>query len=504
MAEWAGDETARLAILDEFGIGPGQSKALDEAARFAAALCEAPSAMVSIVEQARQRFIARTGVSEAETPRAFSFCAHAMLEDEIMVVPDARLDQRFAENPMVLGPPFIRFYAGAPLVTREGVPLGSLCVIDSVPRQGLTPLQAQGLRIIASGVMAGLDARRRAKARTTDDARTEAALSDSERRFRTLADTMPQMVWSTLPDGFHDYYNARWYEFTGVPEGSTDGEEWNGMFHPDDQERAWGIWRQSLATGEPYDIEYRLRRHDGEYRWTLGRALPIRDETGQITRWFGTCTDIHEQKLLAEQRELIAHELSHRIKNIFSVIAGLIGFSARAKPELAPVAEELRERVIALGRAHDFVRPHSANSAALTGQNSLIGVLGELFGAYRSGESSRVTIAGDDIRIDDRSATPLALLFHELATNAVKYGALSTLDGHVAMSLSQTDTSCVVEWREIGGPPVVAPSGEGFGSRLMELSIVRQLGGGIARDWLPDGLVVRLEVPKAAMSRGRD
>src|SRR3546814_1710909 len=102
--------------------------------------------------------------------------------------------------------------------------------------------------------------------------------------FRTLADTMPQMVWSTLPDGYHDYYNARWYEFTGVPAGSTDGEGWNGMFHPDDKERAWGRWRHSLETGEHYEIEYRLRHHGGDYRWTLGRAMPIRDEHGGLVR----------------------------------------------------------------------------------------------------------------------------------------------------------------------------------------------------------------------------
>src|SRR5690348_14352408 len=85
------------------------------------------------------------------------------------------------------------------------------------------------------------------------------ALSESDARFRTLADALPHMVWSTLPDGYHDYYNARWYEFTGVPAGSTDGEGWNGMFHPEDQERAWATWRRSLETGEPYEIEYRLR-----------------------------------------------------------------------------------------------------------------------------------------------------------------------------------------------------------------------------------------------------
>ena len=150
---------------------------------------------------------------------------------------------------------------------------------------------------------------------------------------------MPQMVWSTLPDGYHDYYNARWYEFTGVPEGSTDGEAWNGMFHPDDQERAWARWRQSLTSGDPYDIEYRLRYRDGTYRWVLGRALPIRDGEGNIVRWFGTCTDIHEQKLTLEEREVISQELSHRIKNIFSVVSGLVAFSARAHPEFGGIAE---------------------------------------------------------------------------------------------------------------------------------------------------------------------
>ncbi|RYZ82515.1 MAG: PAS domain S-box protein, partial [Proteobacteria bacterium] len=121
-------------------------------------------------------------------------------------------------------------------------------------------------------------------------------LKESEAKFRTIADAMPQMVWSTLPNGFHDYYNKRWYQYTGVPEGSTDGDAWAGMLHPDDQQRAQAVWEQSLATGEPYEIEYRLRHYSGQYRWTLGRALPITDESGNITRWMGTCTDIHEQK----------------------------------------------------------------------------------------------------------------------------------------------------------------------------------------------------------------
>jgi len=142
----------------------------------------------------------------------------------------------------------------------------------------------------------------------------EAEFAASERRFRVLANAMPQMVWFTRPDGYHDYYNQRWYDFTGMPEGSTDGEEWNGMFHPDDRERAWKLWRHSLESGEPYEIEYRLRHRSGEYRWVLGRASPIRDEQGVIERWFGTCTDIHDLKqveqALAESEEFTRRLLS--------------------------------------------------------------------------------------------------------------------------------------------------------------------------------------------------
>ncbi|KAA2234821.1 PAS domain-containing protein [Salinarimonas soli] len=124
----------------------------------------------------------------------------------------------------------------------------------------------------------------------------EAALRESEARFQAIADSIDQLIWSTRPDGFHDYYNARWYEYTGVPEGSTDGAAWNDIFHPDDQERAWGAWRRCLATGEPYHIEYRLRHRSGEYRWVIGRALPVRDEAGRIVRWYGTCTDVQALK----------------------------------------------------------------------------------------------------------------------------------------------------------------------------------------------------------------
>ena len=311
------------------------------------------------------------------------------------------------------------------------------------------------------------------------------------------------MVWSTLPDGFHDYYNARWYEFTGVPAGSTDGESWYAMFHADDRDRAWSRWRHSLLTGEPYEIEYRLRHHSGAYRWTLGRALPVRDRAGRITRWIGTCTDIDNQKRVGEHNEILSRELSHRIKNIFAVISGLIALSARRDPQAKPFADALLGRITALGRAHEFVRPHSRDSQPTMGAVTLQTMLFDLMGAYPARDNGRLRIDGDDIGLDDRGATSIALVFHELATNAAKYGAFSAHDGQVRIEIIRVGESVTILWTERGGPVVPGvPDHQGFGTRLTDMSVVQRLGGTIDRAWLSEGLKVTIQVQMDRFARG--
>lgn len=332
--------------------------------------------------------------------------------------------------------------------------------------------------------------------------RAEKARAVSEAKYDVLTEAMPQIVWSTLPDGYHDYYNRQWYEFTGVPFGSTDGEGWNEIFHPEDQERAWARWRRSLASGEPYEIEYRLRHHTGVYRWTLGRALPVRDSNGQISRWIGTCTDIDDAKRTADQNEILTQELSHRIKNIFAIIASLIRISARREPANGRFADDLLDRIQALGRAHEFARPHGESSRPTLPSMSLHGLLRELFMPYvRDGEPS-IFVHGDDVPIDDRSATPMALLFHELVTNAVKYGALSQPGGIVDLEIVAKDEILTLIWREKGGPVLPGePVHRGFGTRLALMSIEQQLGGTIAFAWERSGLVVRTSLSQSQLIR---
>ena len=137
----------------------------------------------------------------------------------------------------------------------------------------------------------------------TAAAEAEARVLESEARFRTMAEAMPQIVWMTRPDGYHEYYNLRWYDFTGLTTEQSIGWGWSGPLHPDDLARSKARWQVSVETGTPYEIEYRFRAANGTYCWFLARANPILNEKGQVTRWLGTCTDIDDRKRQADQLE---------------------------------------------------------------------------------------------------------------------------------------------------------------------------------------------------------
>lgn len=498
-----GAEARRRAILASYPVEREDVVVhLNRLARLAATICEAPIGLVSIVETDRQRFIGRSGTDLTETPREYSFCDHAMRMPDCMVVPDARADDRFKDNPLVTGAPGIRLYAGQPLRSSEGAPLGTVCVIDTALRQPPTAEQQDDLRTLADSAMALLERWRADTHSRKQAARSQTALHDLEQRFQVLADVMPQMVWSTLPSGRVDYVSRQWCEYTGGPPEDSYGERWMQFLHPDDVQQVDRDWTRAVDTGGPYETEYRLRRQDGEYRWLLARGEPLRDAKGNVYRWLGTCTDIHEQRAATEQHELMTRELSHRIKNIFAVISGLIALSMRRHPELKTLGGDLQQRVLALGRAHDFVRPHGDQPRSYQSHSSLAGMLASLMSPYEASPGDHIVVHGADVGIDDRSATPLALFFHELATNAAKYGALSVNEGRVEIDIDSSAADCIaLTWSETGGPPVQHPSEPGFGASLIEMSITRQLGGTLDYDWRKQGLRVRARIPAEMMAR---
>jgi PAS domain S-box-containing protein len=339
--------------------------------------------------------------------------------------------------------------------------------------------------------------------------RAEAALAESEAKFRTIADAMPQMVWSTLPDGFHDYYNARWYEFTGVPVGSTDGEGWNGMFHPDDQERSWEKWRHSLATGEPYEVEYRLRHHSGEYRWTLGRALPVRNEAGEIIRWMGTCTDIHDNKLTEERlaealqaKDILLYEVNHRIKNSLQLVTSLLMLQAgQAKdPALRASLMEARSRIAVVAAMH-----HKLYSTSQHDRVDIAAYLREM-----AAETVAALGASDRLSLDFRAdgevvlmlaqAVPLSLMVSELVTNAIKY-AFDTAGGTLCLTVKRTPAGAEISVADDGrGLPDGFDPGRsgGLGMKIVT-ALARQLRARLEVNAVPKGTRFTINLPVDAV-----
>ena len=341
----------------------------------------------------------------------------------------------------------------------------------------------------------------RARRRQYDARERMEIIRSAEERFRTLAENIPTLCWMAHPDGHIFWYNSRWYEYTGQPPEDQEGWGWTSVHDPDVLPRVMDEWRRCLATGEPFDMTFPIRGADGVFRPFLTQVAPLRDETGRIVRWFGTNTDVSRQQRDEEHLRLMVNELNHRVKNTLATIQAITALTLRAEEDPARVRETLTSRILALSRAHDVLTDEQWSGADL-------GEIAALAAApYPSDDGEvRLRMHGPPVRLPPKTAIAVALAFHELATNAAKYGALSTEAGRVdlnwSVSSAESGRRLRISWRESGGPPVRKPRRTGFGTRLIERGLAADLNGKVEIDYAPDG--VRCTIEAALPSAGQD
>jgi len=456
------------------------------------------------------------------------------------------------------------------------------------------------------------------------------ATTDSDDQLVLLAERLPQLVWFTRPDGYHDYFNRRWYTLTGMTAEECRGQGWRSAIHADDRSHVDMRWREALAAGESYEAQYRLRRADGTYCWVLSRGLAHRDPEGRITRWFGTCTNIDAQKraegalaqleeqhrlaleaanlgtwsidlatgvttcdtttcalmlipperrngipleeiygqihpddreimrkriaeatapdadghyevfyrvtladgalrwirsrgkaffegegsgrkavrlsgvlsdnthqhVLEEAQQLLTRELNHRVKNLFAIANGMVSLTARTAKDPKEMATALRGRLSALSRAHELVQPPTVGSLHSGGELLLGYLIEAVLAPYFETHKDHIRIEGPPIRVGSQTTTALALVFHELATNAAKHGCLSVHEGHLVIHWTLEGGQVRLDWTETGGPSIETPPGfQGFGHQLTQRSIAGQLGGTLEREWRHEGLCAHMTFP---------
>jgi PAS domain S-box-containing protein len=285
------DEAKRLARLRALAIlDSGAEPVFDSLTRVASAVCGVPVALISLVDANRQWFKSNLGLEGvSETPRDVAFCAHAILGDEVLEVPDATLDPRFVANPLVTGDPLIRFYAGAPLIM-DGERIGTLCVIDRRARS-LTPQQREVLRDLAIATVRTLEQREQAH---------YLRLTSSESKFQALSDFSPLGVFHADAEGVCTYVNTRWQAIFGLSLGESLGQGWSAALHPAERERVVAEWRQGIAAGAEIDMTFRVVR-DGQEVHVRAQARPARTADEAVAGYVGVVEDISARKAAEDQ-----------------------------------------------------------------------------------------------------------------------------------------------------------------------------------------------------------
>ncbi len=496
-------DATRLASLASYDIlDTPAEQGFDDIVSLACLLCETPVALVSLVAGDRQWFKARIGFEPCETDLDRSVCAHALVEDDLLVITDLTNDARTSKNPLVTGEPHIRFYAGAPLRDDAGNVLGSLCVIDGKPRpEGLTASQADGLKALARQVMTQLHLR---KAVLERDAAMVRQTEGDRKRYES--EEQYRLLFEAIEDGFcivemkfdgDEPVDYRFVEINPAFEAQTglvDAQgKWMHDLAPNHEQHWFDIYGGVALNGEPVRFEH-VAKELGE-RWFDVHAFRVGDaksrRVGILFTDKSERKEAEDLKRLAEDAQTVRNqELSHRMKNTFAMVQAIATQTLRSVAERGPV-DAFTERLHALSTAHDVLLQQSWSNAKFGD------VISAVLAAFM--DAKKLEVDGPSVDLGARATLSISLLLHELATNATKYGSLSNLDGQVEVTWYMRnidgEDELVFHWKEKGGPPAFDPNRNGFGSKLIRMGLIGT--GGVDVRYKQSGFEAEFHAPLA-------
>ena len=362
-------------------------------------------------------------------------------------------------------------------------------------------MRKDGTRFWASGLLMPLNNRDAGFIKILRDQsgkhRAEEQLRESEELFRVLATHIPQLVFRSQANGERTWPSPQWTGFTGLGFAESLGLGWLEAIHPDDRDATQAAWQDARAAGEYY-IEHRIRRAaDGEYRWHQTRAVPLTHGTNPAAiEWVGTMTDIHQLRMLQDRQTVLLAEVQHRTRNLLAVVQSLARQTMKSSRSVGEFAEEYESRLGALSRVQTLIARKDNHPIDL---RELVTTELDAHG-HSQIKDSKVAIDGPSVLLPPASAQLLALALHELATNAVKYGALSQSSARLIVRWEIEKDSpkpcAIVEWRESG---VAMPEGgrqrKGYGSELIERALPLQLGARTSLEFGAHGVRCEITIP---------
>jgi len=328
----------------------------------------------------------------------------------------------------------------------------------------------------------------------TERHQAEERMRESEQRFRLLASSIPQLVFLTRPDGNRTWPSPQWIAFTGLGIDESLGLNWLDAIHLDDRDRTQNAWDEARMKGEYY-VEHRVRRHPGgEYLWHQTRAKPLDGAAALESEWVGTMTDIDDLRRLQGRQQTLMAELQHRTRNLLSVVQAIANQTLRSSESLASFKDRFSSRLGAISRVQSLLSQVESRAIDLREL-----VIAELAAHSEPDlEPNKIEVKGPAVALPATAAQAVGLALHELATNAVKYGALAQPAGRLEVRWELKDMKpnrqVVIDWSETG-ISVGTPKRKGYGRELIERALPHQLNAKTHLDFSPNGVRCEIVVP---------